>query len=44
LIFGFAMVVMMIWKPRGLVSSRTPTLFLGAKTTIDSALVGEGRA
>ena len=28
LIFGFAMVVIMIWKPRGLISTREPTAFL----------------
>jgi len=28
LIFGFAMVIIMIWRPRGLVSTRTPSLLL----------------
>ena len=28
LLFGAAMVVMMIWKPRGLVSTRSPSIFL----------------
>ncbi len=29
LVFGLAMVVIMIWRPRGLVATRTPTIFLG---------------
>jgi branched-chain amino acid transport system permease protein len=36
LIFGIAMVIIMIWRPRGLVSTRTPSLLLAkidAKTT-----------
>ncbi len=30
LVFGLAMVVIMIWRPRGLVATRTPSIFLGA--------------
>ena len=30
LVFGFAMVLIMIWRPRGLVSTREPSLTLGA--------------
>jgi branched-chain amino acid transport system permease protein len=30
LLFGVAMVVLMIWRPRGLVSTRTPSLLLGS--------------
>jgi branched-chain amino acid transport system permease protein len=29
LLFGFAMVLIMIWKPRGLIASREPSLLLG---------------
>jgi branched-chain amino acid transport system permease protein len=29
LVFGFAMVLIMIWRPRGLVSTRDPSLHLG---------------
>ena len=29
LVFGFAMVLIMIWRPRGLVSTREPSLHLG---------------
>jgi branched-chain amino acid transport system permease protein len=31
LLFGFAMVMIMIWKPRGLIASREPSLLLGGK-------------
>ena len=30
LLFGFAMVLIMIWKPRGLIASREPSAFLDA--------------
>ncbi|MCX5569321.1 high-affinity branched-chain amino acid ABC transporter permease LivM [Kaistia nematophila] len=42
LIFGLAMVGIMIWKPRGFVSSREPTIFLAEKKSISGALVKEG--
>jgi branched-chain amino acid transport system permease protein len=42
LVFGMAMVLLMIWRPRGLVGHRAPTVFLGEKTTISSSLVKEG--
>ena len=42
LIFGFAMVVMMIWKPRGIVSTREPTVFLKSRKAISGDLVQEG--
>ncbi len=44
LIFGLAMVLMMIWKPRGLVSTRVPSLFLRERKKISAAMVGEGHA
>jgi branched-chain amino acid transport system permease protein len=31
LVFGFAMVLIMIWRPRGLVSTREPSLTLGER-------------
>ena len=34
LIFGLAMVLIMIWRPRGLISTRTPSLFLKERKTI----------
>ena len=43
LLFGLLMVVIMVWKPRGLVGSRTPTIFLGKeRKTISREYVGEG--
>ncbi|WEK49716.1 MAG: high-affinity branched-chain amino acid ABC transporter permease LivM [Candidatus Kaistia colombiensis] len=42
LIFGLAMVGIMIWKPRGFVSSRQPTIFLAEKKAIAGTLVKEG--
>jgi branched-chain amino acid transport system permease protein len=42
LLFGLAMVLVMIWKPRGLVSSRTPSLFLRRRRAIRGDLVREG--
>jgi branched-chain amino acid transport system permease protein len=42
LVFGMAMVLLMIWRPRGLVGHRAPTVFLQQRTTISSSLVKEG--
>ena len=43
LLFGLAMVLMMLWKPRGLVSSRTPSIQLGeGNKAISGKLVKEG--
>lgn len=42
LLFGLAMVVIMLWKPRGLVSTREPTAFLKERKTVSSSLVKEG--
>ena len=43
LIFGLAMVVMMIWKPRGLISTRTPSIFLKKRQAVAGSLVREGQ-
>lgn len=43
LIFGLALVVMMVLRPRGLVSGRTPSVALGSVKEIDADLVAEGR-
>jgi branched-chain amino acid transport system permease protein len=43
LIFGLVMVVIMVWKPRGLVASRSPSAVLREKKRIGAALVAEGR-
>ncbi|RAI42443.1 ABC transporter permease subunit, partial [Rhodoplanes roseus] len=42
LLFGFAMVLIMIWKPRGLISSRSPSVFLKERKAVSGALVKEG--
>jgi branched-chain amino acid transport system permease protein len=42
LLFGFAMVAIMIWRPRGLISTRTPSVFLKERKTIAADLVKEG--
>ncbi|BCP54288.1 branched-chain amino acid ABC transporter permease [Kaistia sp. 32K] len=42
LLFGLAMVGVMIWKPRGFVSAREPTIFLTEKKVISGTLVKEG--
>ena len=42
LIFGIAMVVIMLWKPRGFVSVRQPTAFLHEKKAIGLSNVKEG--
>ncbi|GGE41988.1 branched-chain amino acid ABC transporter permease [Agaricicola taiwanensis] len=43
LVFGLAMVLIMIWRPRGLISSRTATVFLKEKKTVSADMVAEGR-
>jgi branched-chain amino acid transport system permease protein len=43
LLFGFAMVLIIAWKPRGLIGRREPTLVLKQRKVIDTALAGEGR-
>jgi len=42
LVFGAAMVLIMIWRPRGLISSRTPSVFLKQRKLISGEHVGEG--
>jgi branched-chain amino acid transport system permease protein len=42
LVFGLLMVVIMIWKPRGLVSSREPSVYLKEKKAVSADLVAEG--
>jgi branched-chain amino acid transport system permease protein len=43
LIFGLALVVMMVLRPRGLVSGRNPSVALGTVKEIDAGLVAQGR-
>jgi branched-chain amino acid transport system permease protein len=43
LVFGLAMVLIMIWRPRGLVATRTPTIFLNRQKDVDGELVRRAR-
>jgi branched-chain amino acid transport system permease protein len=43
LIFGFAMVLIMIWRPRGLVATRTPSIFMHKEKDVDAELVRQAR-
>jgi len=43
LVFGAAMVVIMVLRPRGLVGSRTPSVALGERRVIGAAHVSEGK-
>ncbi len=43
LVFGGAMVLIMVWRPRGLVSTRVPSVTLGRRKVIASEFVKEGR-
>jgi branched-chain amino acid transport system permease protein len=42
LLFGLAMVVMMVFRPRGFVSSRAPSIFLKERKSVSGSLVKEG--
>ncbi len=42
LIFGFAMVLIMVWRPRGLIATRQPSLFLKERKAISADMVQEG--
>ncbi len=43
LLFGLAMVAIMIWRPRGLIATREPSLFLKERKSIAADLIKEGR-
>ncbi len=43
LLFGFAMVLIMIWRPRGLISTREPSAVLHERKAIAADLIKEGR-
>jgi branched-chain amino acid transport system permease protein len=43
LIFGLSMVLVMTWRPRGIMAGRTPSASLNEARTISSSLVKEGR-
>lgn len=42
MMFGLAMVAMMVWRPRGFVGSRTPTVALKSIRNVSGSLVKEG--
>jgi branched-chain amino acid transport system permease protein len=42
LLFGLAMVLIMIWRPRGLIATRAPSVFLKERRSISVDLVKEG--
>jgi branched-chain amino acid transport system permease protein len=44
LLFGIAMVLVMLWRPRGLVSSREATVFLKQKKIVSAEMVAQGRS
>lgn len=43
LVFGAAMVGIMVWRPRGLIATRTPSVSLGHKKAIPAAIIEEAR-
>lgn len=43
LVFGFAMVLIMIWRPRGLVAAREPSLHLAERKPVSADLVKQGQ-
>jgi branched-chain amino acid transport system permease protein len=42
LLFGLAMVMIMVWRPRGLISTRDPSVVLHERKSISAELVKEG--
>ncbi len=44
LVFGFAMVAIMVWRPRGLISARAPSLFLREREAIAAGATKKGRS
>jgi branched-chain amino acid transport system permease protein len=42
LIFGLAMVIIMVWKPRGLIATRTPSAVYKEKKRISADMVAQG--
>lgn len=43
LLFGLAMVLVMLWRPRGLFSTRTPTVFFKEKKSVSASMISQGR-
>ena len=44
LLFGLAVVLVMLWKPRGFVGSREPTAFLHERKSVSGSFTKEGHA
>jgi branched-chain amino acid transport system permease protein len=44
LLFGLAMVGIMLWRPRGIIASREPSIVLKKRHAVGGTLVKEGRA
>ena len=44
LLFGVAMVGIMLWRPRGIISSREPSILLDERRSVGGHLVKEGLA
>ena len=42
LVFGAVMVLIMVWRPRGLVSNRQPSVFLKKRKAVSSEFVAQG--
>jgi len=42
LLFGCAMVIVMLWKPRGFVGSREPSAFLHERKAVSASFTKEG--
>jgi branched-chain amino acid transport system permease protein len=42
LIFGLAMVAMMVWRPRGLIAQRQPSVVFRERKAIAGSFVKEG--
>lgn len=42
LIFGLSMVVIMVWRPRGLISTREPSIFLKKRKSVSADMVAQG--
>jgi branched-chain amino acid transport system permease protein len=43
LVFGTAMVAIMVWRPRGLIATRMPSVFLQEKKIIPADIIDEAR-
>jgi branched-chain amino acid transport system permease protein len=44
LVFGLAMVAIMVWRPRGLIATRSPSVFLARRKILDVSAARAGQA